>query len=61
MVLSIRKAALASAAGHLGNGLAQTAEHVIEREQGAPPGLDDDRLSISVRTEFFGLLGPIGR
>ena len=37
-------AAMESAARQLGDGLAQAAEHVIEREQGTAAKLDEDRL-----------------
>jgi hypothetical protein len=38
------EAAVQGAAGELGDGLAQAAQHVIERQQRAPPELDHDRL-----------------
>jgi len=48
-----------SAARQLGDGLAQAAEHVIEREQGTAAKLDEDRLLDLVSTVLFGFLGPI--
>ena len=38
------QAAVQGAAGELGDALPQAAQHVVERQEGAPPELDDDGL-----------------
>ena len=54
------QAAVQGAAGEFGDRLAQAAQDVVQRQEGAPPELDDDRASsASASTVLLGLAGPI--
>ncbi len=49
------QAAMQDTAGELGDGVAQASEHIVERQQGASPELDDIASSASVNTVLRAL------